>query len=87
MNAKVKFPHFFIQYPEVIFMEPAELTAFVAALAVTVSNILTEDDELALFAIALDLLGDNLDAIIAQRAIAKNKEIIPLPIRENDNLL
>jgi hypothetical protein len=68
-------------------MEPAELTAFAAAIAVMISTVLTEDDELTLFAIALDLLGDNLDAIIAQRALAKNKEIVPLPINENDNLL
>ena len=68
-------------------MEPSELTVFAAALAVMISNILTEDDELALFAIALDLLSDNLDAVIAQRALAKNKEIVPVPIRGNDNLL
>lgn len=68
-------------------MDPSESTAFVAAIAVMISNILTEDDELALFAIVLDLLGDNLDAIIAQRALAKNKEILPLPIQRNGNML
>jgi hypothetical protein len=68
-------------------MDPNELTALAAALAIMVSSVLTEDDELALFAIALDLIGDNLDAIIAQRALAKNKEILPVPIQEDDNLL
>ena len=68
-------------------MDPSELTAFAAALAVMISNILTEDDELALFAIALDLLSDNLDAIIAQRALKKNQEIIPLPIRDDGAIL
>lgn len=68
-------------------MDSSELTAFTAALAVMISNNTPDDDELALFTIALDLLGDNLDAIIAQRAIKKNKEILPIPIGDNVDLL
>lgn len=68
---------------EVIFMDPSELTAFTAALAVMISNSIPDDDDLILFVIALNQLEDNLDAIIAQRALKKKKEIKPVPIEEN----
>jgi hypothetical protein len=60
-------------------MDPSELTAFAAALAVMISNNIPDDEDLVLFGIAVDLISDNLDAIIAQRALKNNKEIIPLP--------
>jgi hypothetical protein len=63
-------------------MDPGELTAFTAALGVLISNNTPDDNDLALIAIAVDLLSDNLDAIIAQRALMKNKEIIPLPVQD-----
>jgi len=68
-------------------MDPGELTALAAALAVMISKSLPDDDDLAMFAIAIDLLSDNLSAIIAQRALKKNKEIIPLPVQDDGNLL
>jgi hypothetical protein len=44
-----------------------------SALAIIISDNLTDDDDLVSFAIAIDLLSDNLDAIIAQRAVEKKK--------------
>ncbi len=63
-------------------MDPNELTAFVAAITVLISKSLPDDNDLAMFAIAIDLLSDNVSAVIAQRALMKNKEIIPLPIED-----
>ena len=68
-------------------MDPNELTAFVAAISVLISKSLPNDDDLAMFAIAIDLLSDNLSAVIAQRALMKNKGIIPLPVQDDDDLL
>lgn len=60
-------------------MEHSELIALAAALSVMISNSLPDDGDLALFTILLDLLGDNLDAILAQRALLKNKEVVVVP--------
>lgn len=68
-------------------MDPTELIAFTAALAVVISNNTPDDDDLVLVTIALDMLGDNLDAILAQRAIKKNKEILPIPIEDYGDFL
>ena len=67
-------------------MDPNEMTAFVAAITVLISKSLPNDDDLAIFAIALDLLSDNLSAVIAQRALMKNKGIIPLPVQDGGNV-
>jgi hypothetical protein len=53
-------------------MNSIELTTMASTLAIIISESMPDDDDLAQFAIAIDLLGDNLDAIIAQRALKKN---------------
>lgn len=68
-------------------MDPAKMTALVSALAVLISENITDEEELITFAIALDLLGDNIDAIVAQRALARKNEdigIIALEGRRGD---
>jgi hypothetical protein len=57
-------------------MDSGKLAALASTLAVVISDNIPDDDDLTLFAIALDLLGDNLDAIIAQRILAKKKKDI-----------
>lgn len=68
-------------------MDPNELTAFVATITVLISKSLPNDDDLAMFAIAIDLLSDNVSAVLAQRALMKNKGIVPLPVQDDENLL
>jgi len=60
----------------VIFMDPSKVTAMVSALAIIISNNIPDDDELALFIVALDQLEDDLNAIIAQRALIKKKIVL-----------
>jgi hypothetical protein len=57
-------------------VDSAKLAALASSLAVIISDNIPDDDDLTMFAIALDLLGDNLDAIIAQRILAKKKKDI-----------
>ena len=57
-------------------MDPNKVTAMVSALAIIISNNIPDDDELALFIVALDQLEDDLNAIIAQRALIKKKIVI-----------
>jgi hypothetical protein len=54
-------------------MNSIELTTTAATLAIIISDSTPNDDDLALFAILIDLIGDNLDAIIAQRALKNNR--------------
>jgi hypothetical protein len=50
-------------------MNPSELTIAAATLAVIISDLIPNDDEFTLFAIAINQFGDNIDAIVAQRAL------------------
>ena len=52
-------------------MNPSELTMLISTLAVLISNEVTDDNELALWALAVTRLGNTLTAISAQRALIK----------------
>lgn len=61
-------------------MNSIELTTTASTLAIIISDSIPNDDELALFAVLIDLLSDNLDAIIAQRALKKNRNVQLSPL-------
>ncbi len=52
-------------------MNPSELTMLISSIAVFISNEVTDDNELALWALYITRLGNTLTSISAQRVLTK----------------
>jgi len=61
-------------------MNSIELVTTASTLAIIISDSIPNDDELASFTVLIDLISDNLDAIIAQRALKKNRNVQLSPL-------
>jgi hypothetical protein len=61
-------------------MNSIELVTMASTLAIIISDSIPNDDELASFTVLIDLISDNLDAIIAQRALKKNRNVQLSPL-------
>ena len=61
-------------------MNSIELVTTASTLALIISDSIPNDDELASFTVLIDLISDNLDAIIAQRALKKNRNVQLSPL-------